>query len=242
MIRHYRMKLRASLAASIAIAAITPVAPAQAIIVFDPSNYSQNILTAARTLAQINNQIRMLQNQAQSLINQAKNLATFDFPELAAFGQAVQQINQLMGQASAIEFRVAHIDQQFQRMFPSSFDQLLTQAQHASDAQARLAASKAALQQSMTVQAQIVENVQADTNTLNGLASRSQSAGGALQATQATNQLIALLTKQQLQIEQLMAAQYRAQALEQGRGVQAQTDARAATAQFLGSGSAYTPQ
>jgi P-type conjugative transfer protein TrbJ len=31
--------------------------PAQAIIVFDPSNYSQNILTAARTLEQINNQI-----------------------------------------------------------------------------------------------------------------------------------------------------------------------------------------
>jgi hypothetical protein len=32
-------------------------------IVYDPSNYSQNILTAARTLEQINNQIRQLQNQ-----------------------------------------------------------------------------------------------------------------------------------------------------------------------------------
>src|SRR3546814_12374783 len=44
--------------------------------VFDPSNYSQNILTAARTLQQVNNQIRMLQNQAQNLTNQARNLAT----------------------------------------------------------------------------------------------------------------------------------------------------------------------
>src|SRR3546814_12546414 len=35
--------------------------------VFDPSNYSQNILTAARTLQQVNNQISMLQNQAQNL-------------------------------------------------------------------------------------------------------------------------------------------------------------------------------
>src|SRR3546814_9967032 len=32
--------------------------------VHDPRNYAQNILTAARTLEQINNQIRQLQNQA----------------------------------------------------------------------------------------------------------------------------------------------------------------------------------
>src|SRR3546814_16516431 len=63
-------------AGSLTMALIVPTTPAQAIIVFDPSNYSQNILTAARTLQQINNQIRMLQNQATSLINQAKNLTT----------------------------------------------------------------------------------------------------------------------------------------------------------------------
>jgi hypothetical protein len=44
-------------------------------IVFDPNNYAQNVLTAARELQQINNQITSLQNQAQMLINQAKNLA-----------------------------------------------------------------------------------------------------------------------------------------------------------------------
>jgi P-type conjugative transfer protein TrbJ len=43
-------------------------------IVHDPRNYSQNILTAARTLEQINNQIKQLQNQATSLLNEARNL------------------------------------------------------------------------------------------------------------------------------------------------------------------------
>src|SRR5690606_6228805 len=33
-------------------------------IVYDPSNYAQNVLTAARTLEQINNQIQSLQNEA----------------------------------------------------------------------------------------------------------------------------------------------------------------------------------
>ena len=41
-------------------------------IVYDPSNYAQNVLTAARTLEQINNQITSLQNEAQMLINQAR--------------------------------------------------------------------------------------------------------------------------------------------------------------------------
>src|SRR5205807_9786021 len=40
------------------------------IIVFDPSNYAQNVLTAARSLQQITNQITSLQNEAQMLINQ----------------------------------------------------------------------------------------------------------------------------------------------------------------------------
>lgn len=66
--------------------------------VFDPSNYSQNILTAARTLTQINNQIQSLQNQARSLLNQAKNLTTIDFPELQALTQTLQQVDRLMGQ------------------------------------------------------------------------------------------------------------------------------------------------
>jgi P-type conjugative transfer protein TrbJ len=74
--------------------------PAHAqLTVFDPSNYSQNILTAARTLTQINNQIQSLQNQARSLLNQAKNLTTIDFPELQALTQTLQQVDRLMGQA-----------------------------------------------------------------------------------------------------------------------------------------------
>ena len=44
-------------------AAQTPRAAVAQSIVFDPSNYAQNVLTAARALQQINNQITSLQNQ-----------------------------------------------------------------------------------------------------------------------------------------------------------------------------------
>ncbi|MFP5435568.1 MAG: P-type conjugative transfer protein TrbJ, partial [Alphaproteobacteria bacterium] len=109
------------------VALIVPIAPAQAqLTVFDPSNYSQNLLTAARTLQQVNNQIRSLQNQAQSLVNQAKNLTTIGFPEIQAITQTLQQIDQLMGQAQGIQFRVAGLDQEFRALFPQSFNQAMT--------------------------------------------------------------------------------------------------------------------
>src|SRR3546814_15205742 len=75
--------------------------------------------------------------------------------------------------------------------------------------------------------------------TLSALVTASQGAVGSLQAQQATNQLLALSTKQQLQIQNLMAAQYRSEALDQARKAQAEEAARAATARFLGSGPAY---
>nr|WP_310226087.1 P-type conjugative transfer protein TrbJ [Sphingobium xenophagum] len=219
-----------------------PSAPARAIVVFDPSNYSQNLLTAARTLQQVNNQIRSLQNQAQSLINQARNLATINFPEIQAITSTLQQIDLLMGQAQGIQFRVDGLDQQFRQLFPQSFNQALTMNGQVVAARTRLDTEMTAYKQTMGVQAQVVENVQADAQTLGGIVSRSQGAEGALQAQQATNQLLALTAKQQFQIQNLMAAQYRAQTIEQARRAQAEIDARAATTKFLGSGSAYTPQ
>ena len=47
-----------------------------------PTTTSQNVLTAARALEQINNQITSLQNEAQMLINQARNLASLPYSSL----------------------------------------------------------------------------------------------------------------------------------------------------------------
>nr|MBA4770810.1 P-type conjugative transfer protein TrbJ [Sphingobium sp.] len=59
---------RAVVAGAIAtssIIGITAAAPAHAQfggIVYDPTNYAQNVLTAARSLQQVNNQIQQIQN------------------------------------------------------------------------------------------------------------------------------------------------------------------------------------
>lgn len=230
-------------ASSLVIGLTVPSTPANAqLTVFDPNNYSQNLLTAARTLQQINNQIRSLQNEATMLINQAKNLSRIDFPQLQQMTQTLQQVDRLMGQAQGIDFRIDGFDDQFRRLFPTQFNAALTGNQQVASARTRLDTAMAAFRQTMGVQAQVVENVQADARTLSELIGKSQGAEGSLQAQQATNQLLALSAKQQFQIQNLMAAQYRADAMEAARRVQAEADARAATKKFLGSGSAYTPR
>ena len=218
-------------------------APASAqITVFDPTNYSQTLLTAARSLQQINNQIQSLQNEATMLINQAKNLSRIDFPQLQQITDTLRQIDQLMGQAQGISFHVDGIDEQYRKLFPEQFDSAATRDTRIVAARARLDASMGAYRQTMGIQAQVVTNVQADAQTLSELVGRSQGAEGALQVGQATNQLLALTAKQQFQIQNLMAAQYRAQATEEARRAQAEIDGRAATRKFLGAGAAYTPR
>lgn len=212
-----------------------PAAPSAAsgIPVFDAANYAQSLVQAARALQQINNQLRSLQNEASMLQNMAKNLRTIDFPQLRQISAAMQQINQLMAQAHGIEFKVAGLDQQVRTLFPGALQQALSGDQRIAIARAQLDAATAANRQAMSVQAGIVQNVEADTAALAELAASSQGASGALQVGQAANQLMALSIKQQLQLQNLIAVEFREEAVEHARRAQAEEDGRAQTRRFL---------
>src|SRR6266487_5829927 len=95
------------------------------VVVFDPNNYAQNVLTAARALQQINNQITSLQNQAQMLINQAKNLASLPYSSLQQLEQSIQRTQQLLAQARRIAYDIKQIDRAFSTTYaPASTNEL----------------------------------------------------------------------------------------------------------------------
>jgi P-type conjugative transfer protein TrbJ len=110
-----RRAVRSLLLAGIALLSL-PIAvlPAHAqIAVFDASNFAENVLTAARELQQVNNEIQGLENQATMLINQAKNLASLPYSTLAQLDQSINQTQQLLVQAQNIGYDVTTIDQAF---------------------------------------------------------------------------------------------------------------------------------
>src|SRR3546814_10427039 len=110
---------RAIMAGAIAASALVPMVaspPAHAQfggIVYDPTNYAQNVLTAARSLQQVNNQIQQIQQQATSLVHEARNLTSLPFSSLQQLQQQVQRTQQLLGEAQRIAKDVQNIHQAF---------------------------------------------------------------------------------------------------------------------------------
>ena len=95
--------------------------PAQAQwVVFDPSNYAQNVLTAARSLQQITNQITSLQNETQMLINQARNLASLPISSLNQIEQSLQRTQTLLAQAQNITYNTQAINTAFQSQYSAA--------------------------------------------------------------------------------------------------------------------------
>lgn len=210
--------------------------------VFDATNYSQNLLTAARALQQIDNQIQQLQNQATMLVNQGRNLASLPYSVLAQLQATLASTNQLIAQAQGLSFNVAQSQAAFNRLYPASYGASTSNAQMVQDAQTRWQTSVQALQTATQMQSQAAQNLLSDQGVLSNLVTQSQGAVGALQASQATNQLLALISRQAIQAQQLAVSQDRATALNQARAAADEAQAEQVRARFLGNGPQYTPQ
>ena len=233
--RSRRAILATVLAASAIVPTVTPI-PAYAQfsgIVYDPTNYAQNVLTAARSLQQVNNQIQQIQNQATSLINEARNLASLPFSSLQQLQQQVQRTQQLLGEAQRIAYDVQNVQQAFANRYKGA---ALTgdRAQMVANANARWEDSVGAFEDVLKVQAGVVGNIDGARTTMNGLVSSSQSATGALQAAQAGNQLLALQSQQLADLTAVLAAQGRAQALQSARQTAEEAEGRERVRRFMG--------
>lgn len=228
--------------AAVSATAIVPV-PAQAQfggIVYDPSNYAQNVLTAARTLEQINNQIRMLQNQATSLINEAKNLQSLPLTVLQPMQDQIRQTQRLLQQAQRIAYDVRDIESAFDRQY-RHIPLNASQRAMVASAEARWQNSVAGFEDALKVQAGAVGNIEGSRAAVNELVSASQSASGALQAAQAGNQLLAVQAQQLADLTATLAAMGRAQALDAAGRAAAKAQARDQLRRFLADRPAYTP-
>src|ERR1700745_4302293 len=148
------------------------------LIVFDPNNYAQNVLTAARALQQINNQIVSLQNQAQMLINQAKNLATLPFSSLLQLEQSIQRTQQLLAQAQRIAYDIQQIDRAFSTTYAPASSSVSDQALIAT-AQSRWQNAMSGFQDAMRAQATVVGNLDTNRTQMSALVPSSQGATGA---------------------------------------------------------------
>jgi P-type conjugative transfer protein TrbJ len=209
-------------------------------VVFDPNNYAQNVLTAARALQQINNQIASLQNQAQMLVNQAKNLANLPYSTLRELEGSIARTQQLLAQAQRIAYDVQSIDRAFSTTYGSASSAVSDQAL-IGNAETRWQNAMAALQDALRVQAVVVGNLDTTRTQMSALVSASQGAIGTLQASQAGNQLLALQARELADLTSAVAAQGRAQTLESTERASAQDQGKEQLRRFLIQPRGYQP-
>jgi P-type conjugative transfer protein TrbJ len=236
-------RFRAALAAGVAVLTFaTANVPARAQwIVYDPTNFSQNVLTAARELQQVNQNIQSLENQATMLINEAKNLASLPYSSLAQLEASIQRTEQLLMQAQNIAYSVTTIDQAFTQVYPQSYTGSTSSTQMLADAQTRWQNARAGYQDSMNVQAGVVQNLQNAQTQISALVSSSQSASGALQATQSGNQIMGLAAQQLADLTGVIAAMARAQSLDNAGRLESEAQGQQQMQNFLNYGAGYQP-
>lgn len=227
-------------ATGLAIGLVLHGTSAQAFTVFDPWNYQQNLLTAIRSLEEIQNQVKQLTNEAQALAKMDLNLEQLGSSIGGDLKSSMGEIKSLLDKADGIALSLNATDTEMKKLFPSDYASALTNDESLKAAKTRWDETLSAFKRSMGLEAKVVENTNKDGNALSDLLSKSSTAIGNLQVQQAGNELIGLSVKQQLQLQNLIAADQRAQSLERARTLASQEESRLRFKSFVGDGQAYT--
>ena len=212
----------------------------RALTVFDPLNYQENLLSAARALEQINNQVRLLQGQTQVLLKMDQNLlrlgSTLSPDLLRSLGDI--QTHLRAGEGIALQLRAT--EAAYERLFPKQLSTALSTDDVLRNAKTRWEEQYSSLRRAALLQGQIADCLETDTRLLGDAMARSRNAAGALEAAQAGNELTALSVKQSLALQSLLAAQHRADTIAKARDLAAEDEAKQRFKTFLGNGRAYT--
>jgi len=207
-------------------------------VVFDPKNYIQNLYSASRSLVQIRQQVTQLQNEARMLVGQAKDLSRLDFNAQSELLRILDDISRLNQEAESVAYNVGHTREILSQEFPEDYSQL-SKEEVAVKAETQWRLAREGYHSAMIMQSGLVQSLSQDRQTLDRLLTESQSASGNLSATQSTNQLLALLIKQNMAWQQMMVAGQRAGALSEARLLAIEQESRAKRKRFVGEPNIY---
>ncbi len=241
--KNFRMKMRRQAllmlpVITVVLAGTAPNAMAQ-MTVFDPSNYEQNLLTAARALEQVNNQVRSLQNEADVLLRMDQNLSPLGSTISPDLQRTLTGIESELRAGQGIALSLGQTESGYDRMYPSAASAALSSDDALRNAKSRWDEDYAAFRCSAFVQGEIADSIDGDSRLLGDAMTRSRTAAGALHAAQAGNELSGLGVKQSLALESLLVAQHRAETLTRAKDLATEDEARQRFTTFVGEGSAY---
>lgn len=222
------------------VAITTPTTSAQGLTVFDPFNYQENLLSSARALEQINNQVRQLQGQVQIIQRMDQNLQRIGTSIAPDLQRTLGDIQAKLRNGNGIALRLQDTEAAYARLFPAGLPSTLSSDDVLRNAKARWDKEHASLLRTALLQGQIIDAVGINSRLLDDAMARSRTTAGALDAAQAGNELTAMSVKQSLQMQALLAANSRSETIARARDLTSENEARQRFKTFVGNGTAYT--
>src|SRR4029078_9659539 len=134
--------------------------------VIDVANLAHNALTAARTLEEINNQIKQLDHEATMLINEARNLTVLPFNIVSQLRSTLSLATQLINQAQGVAFQLQQTQSLLARFYPLAYSSAASGAAMSADQYQRWLHTLQSLYSSINMQSQAAQNLTSDENSL----------------------------------------------------------------------------
>lgn len=187
----------------VAILGVIVATEAKADIVFDPSNFAQNSLTAAHMA-------ESLVNQAQQISNQLKELEQLGYSSSGTLDSSLGELQSLVNTANSLGLTQGNLDDKFSSMYPAYGQQYQGNSAYKQQYQDWNGELRTSIQDAMRAHGLVATNVQ-EAAELQQLMVHSQSAEGNLQAAQAGNQISALILNKLMQLQEIIVAQGQAQ-------------------------------
>lgn len=199
-------------------------------VVFDPTNFSQNVLTALRTLQSNVNDVQKIANQIQQLNHEIQNLQTLSpavsGPLLANYVTAWTQMGNTFNSINGLASNVGALTADYNATFPARAGTPLSSAQVLGQLQTYLTQARASYQGVYQQSGQVMANLPvAQANVATALAA-SSGASGNLDALQAQTHVIAQVAQLLMQQNAQIAAMNQAQSTWLNQQMEAADSAR----------------
>jgi type IV secretion system protein TrbJ len=175
---------------------------AGSMIVYDPNNYSQNLLQAIRAL----DQLRTMTRQLETELRMIQTLGTTKRDDIQS---VMRKMESLLYQTDGLGFDLERIGDDFEVLYPEEYNSE-DYRRIAAQAERWTAQNRAAVRESMSTTSLAAENLARHDQRLQELLAASDSAVGTTAAIQAGNQILASLGAQIADMSALIIAQNRA--------------------------------
>lgn len=199
-------------------------------VVFDPTNFSENVLTEFNTLETTVNQATQISNELRQIALQIQNLQQLSPATLSALlRDYVTDSNQLQSTFTSINGLAANLatsSSRYNTLFPNrQITPGLTAAQVSTQSQAFLTQARSELPGVDQVTAQVAAQTTQQTGDFTTNVSALNAANGNVQALQAVGHIAAQIVTELAQTNALIMAMNQAQTTVSGQQVQDRDDA-----------------